>query len=390
MALEAVLLDLGNVLVFHDNAFLSERLSRRLGLSVAVIESRLPALNDPVNTGVFDKQGIRRAYLAAIGGAEIADDDFDRWFNSHFSVNRPMVFLVEKLIGRLKFALVSNTNAIHADFLIPQLPVLEKFEALCLSHQLKAAKPAAAIFETGLKAVAVAPSLTAFFDDIERYAQAASALGINGRVFRDVPGFVDDLRALGVSVEWNHLCDSLLADLKWHLPADEKEKSDLETMRHFLMRHSNEAFSRDAAPTHFTASSLVVNEAGDKVCLVHHKKTGRWLQPGGHIEHTDASVEAAALREIREETGCEAALYPPCRFPIDVDVHTLPPHQGKPPHVHLDIRYLAVAKSTATSAQLEEVHAAQWFTWAGALERCAPGDSLARLLEKGKALVTQV
>ena len=44
---------------------------------------------------------------------------------------------------------------------------------------------------------------------------------------------------------------------------------------------------------HFTASALVVDEAGARVCLVAHAKLGRLLQPGGHVEPTDIALVVA-------------------------------------------------------------------------------------------------
>ena len=44
-------------------------------------------------------------------------------------------------------------------------------------------------------------------------------------------------------------------------------------------------------PGHFTASAFVVSPDGTKVLLVEHARLGRWLQPGGHIEADDRTVE---------------------------------------------------------------------------------------------------
>ncbi len=49
-------------------------------------------------------------------------------------------------------------------------------------------------------------------------------------------------------------------------------------------------------PGHFTASAFVVSVDGDSILLIHHAKLGRWLQPGGHIEVDDASIEGATRR----------------------------------------------------------------------------------------------
>ena len=98
------------------------------------------------------------------------------------------------------------------------------------------------------------------------------------------------------------------------------------------------------------STALVVTPNGSKVCLVLHAKLGRWLQPGGHAEAADGGVmERTALREAREETGCEVVLHPTAPRPFDVDVHVIPARKDTPAHQHLDVREGVLA------AQLERI-----------------------------------
>lgn len=96
----------------------------------------------------------------------------------------------------------------------------------------------------------------------------------------------------------NRLIDALLG----LYPADLEERADVERMLH-LAAGLAEPFSREQLPAHFTASAAVVDPSGRRICLVDHVKLGRRLQPGGHVEPDDESPAAAALREVREETG---------------------------------------------------------------------------------------
>src|SRR5258708_38768772 len=94
----------------------------------------------------------------------------------------------------------------------------------------------------------------------------------------------------------------LLADFE---PEDRKEMDDLRQMRTFADWLQN-PLSRDQLAAHFTGSAVVTDPAGKRVCLVHHAKLGRWLQPGGHPEEADGgSLAATAWRGAPQGTGCE-------------------------------------------------------------------------------------
>jgi 8-oxo-dGTP pyrophosphatase MutT (NUDIX family) len=121
--------------------------------------------------------------------------------------------------------------------------------------------------------------------------------------------------------------------------ADDREEADRCAMLR-LARELDQPLSRDEPSAHFTASAFVIDEVCERVCLVTHAKLGRLLQPGGHIEPGDATLEAAALREAREETALELEFHPRAPRPFDLDIHRIPERPGEAAHFHLDVRYL--------------------------------------------------
>jgi 8-oxo-dGTP pyrophosphatase MutT (NUDIX family) len=170
------------------------------------------------------------------------------------------------------------------------------------------------------------------------------------------------------------------------LPEDDKEQADLALLRAYGASLA-EPFSRRQPVAHFTGSALVTD--GTRVALVFHRKLARWLQPGGHAEPEDGGdLSVTALREAREETGLPVRLHPTARRPLDVDVHAIPARADAAAHLHLDVRFLAVAEASAPLVkEAAEIAEVRWFTLEEALEE-ADDASLRRLLHKAAAYLS--
>jgi putative hydrolase of the HAD superfamily len=194
---DAVVLDLGNVLVFHDDALLFQRLAERGGRTADEVRAALREVWDPCNRGRLAGEALRHA-VGRAAGVELEAADFPDLWSCHFRFHDAVYPLVESLLGRVKVLLLSNTNATHLDWIRPRLPLLDRFDGLVLSYQVGVAKPDPAIFEQALKLAGTAAARTAFFDDVETYVQAARALGIQGHLFTDAPTFRGQLAALGL------------------------------------------------------------------------------------------------------------------------------------------------------------------------------------------------
>ena len=101
-----------------------------------------------------------------------------------------------------------------------------------------------------------------------------------------------------------------------------------------------DCFERSCAVGHITGSAWIVNRTGERVLLTHHRKLGRWLQPGGHSDG-DPDTLKVALREAREESGLDVRALDEAIF--DLDIHLIPARGHEPAHYHYDIRFLVQA-----------------------------------------------
>ena len=110
-----------------------------------------------------------------------------------------------------------------------------------------------------------------------------------------------------------------------------------------LMAEPDFASRNHFLPGHITASAFVVDPAAERLLLHHHRRLGRWLQMGGHMEAGE-SPRDAALREASEESGLRDLRLLVDRI-IDVDVHDIPASPREPAHRHFDLRFLAATRS---------------------------------------------
>jgi 8-oxo-dGTP pyrophosphatase MutT (NUDIX family) len=142
-------------------------------------------------------------------------------------------------------------------------------------------------------------------------------------------------------------------------PVDEREAASIERFLAELDRLER-PLDEHADPVHVTASAVVVGARG--VVLHRHKRLGLWLQPGGHIDPGE-TPEAAALREVEEETGfvCDAPVF------VHVDVH-----DGGRGHTHLDLRWRVRADGDPAPAE-DESQDVRWFAWDDAIAIADPG-----------------
>ncbi len=125
-----------------------------------------------------------------------------------------------------------------------------------------------------------------------------------------------------------------------------------------LLTTAGDPFSRDHfEPGHFTASGFVLSPDGDSVLLVLHRKLGRWLQPGGHVDPEDGDLFVAACREVAEETGVSGLKHVDGVF--DVDIHPIPARKIEPAHEHFDVRFLMRCEATDLTIS-DESHDAAW------------------------------
>lgn len=157
-----------------------------------------------------------------------------------------------------------------------------------------------------------------------------------------------------------------------------------DAMRHTYLAFldaADDACLRRCAPGHLTASTLVTDPDATRVLLTLHPRVGRWIQLGGHCEPGDASIQAAALREAREESGIGALELDP--VPLELHTHPITCSLGLPTR-HLDVRFLAVAPADAAPVRSDESDDLRFWP-VDALPENAEHDAIARMAALARA-----
>jgi 8-oxo-dGTP pyrophosphatase MutT (NUDIX family) len=184
--------------------------------------------------------------------------------------------------------------------------------------------------------------------------------------------------------------EGLVADLRHaiaHAPRDTpEERFEAWAWRALLDEHGAALLTRQAAPSHVTASAVVLSPDAALTCLVLHGRLGVWVQPGGHLEPEDMTLPLAAAREAEEETGLTGELLP--------DVVALSRHRApcRPGVVdwHLDVQHALVVPDSAEPGPLSylspESLQVAWWAVDGLPEAVAPG--VVAVVERAAALVS--
>ena len=92
-----------------------------------------------------------------------------------------------------------------------------------------------------------------------------------------------------------------IEELQAYKPFNDLEKSDLEMMLHIVKIYGDKALSRDNL-THFSSSSMILNQDHTKVLMVYHNIYKSYSWTGGHMDNNPYPLEVA-IKEAKEETG---------------------------------------------------------------------------------------
>ena len=104
---------------------------------------------------------------------------------------------------------------------------------------------------------------------------------------------------------------------------------------------------------------LPINPRTKEIFIVHHKKSGLWLSPGGHLDK-DETPEQAVNREITEELGVHDFFTQPPN-PFFFSMSTIE-NEKQTCKTHHDLWYPMQTDGSAFQIDTAEFHTTKWMT----------------------------
>jgi putative hydrolase of the HAD superfamily len=198
--ISVVLFDLGNVLL----PFEARRLAKKLTFHTHKSEDELLEIfgkdhifkdfeEGTITPSVFFDQIKQSASLSRISLSQFTD-----FFNDIFNEDPHVIQLLDQLKPNYRLGLISNTNTLHATYLMEKYPFFDQFDRIWFSHEVGARKPGPSIYQTALDYFNVPANETVFIDDTYGNVVGAQNLGMRGIHFLNYEQLSTELKQLGV------------------------------------------------------------------------------------------------------------------------------------------------------------------------------------------------
>jgi HAD superfamily hydrolase (TIGR01549 family) len=197
----AIIFDFGMVISTFDVDRFLRNLTPYTGKSILELRHVLAAVKGIVveyETGrLSTEEFIDRVFAAT--DLPLTRDQFRIAYNDIFTPITSTHDLIRRLKPSYRLGLLSNTSEWHFEHAIKTVDVFRLFDAVTLSFEVKALKPAATIYQDMLSKLGVPAKECVYIDDIQENVEAARDLGMHALRYTGYDRLVADLRAAGVT-----------------------------------------------------------------------------------------------------------------------------------------------------------------------------------------------
>jgi FMN phosphatase YigB (HAD superfamily) len=192
--------DLGNVLVKVDHLRFCRRLAALAALSPQEVYAQVfeSSLEPGYDTGRLTSREFYERVTAHFA-VVLAYSRFRELWCDIFDPMDGMAAVVSHLAARFPLFLLSNTNALHFEYIRERFSaILKPFQAFILSYQVGSRKPEAAIYQSLIRQADRPPEEILFLDDKLPFVEAARGQGLAAWQFHSPRELQQDLERHGL------------------------------------------------------------------------------------------------------------------------------------------------------------------------------------------------
>ena len=177
MSIEALIFDIGNVLVPFDWQPFRNRLQAGCSNLTPDVEKEFRQLIVRFDVGEMGGEMFSRLAIRMIG-FQGDEREFTSIWNGIFGSNPRMERSILALKDRFPLFLLSNTSDLHLAYLMQNYSVLQHFADGVFSFRARCAKPDRKIFETAIQQFGLQPEHTIYVDDLAPNVRSALDIGL--------------------------------------------------------------------------------------------------------------------------------------------------------------------------------------------------------------------
>jgi len=174
--IEALLFDIGNVLVTFDFRRAMQRLATQSHKPWEEISNSMLPLILALEMGAVDGEVFVEQAVAASSFRGTKNEFIDA-YSEIFDLNLPMVALVERWAVTRPLCILSNTSAVHLEYLRRAYPFFRHFRGGVYSHEARVMKPSDQIYEEVIARYHLVPERSLYIDDLVLNTEAGRRHG---------------------------------------------------------------------------------------------------------------------------------------------------------------------------------------------------------------------
>lgn len=198
MIIRALIFDFGGIILRTEDRTPRKALAERFGMSERELEWLVFASPSSIRASVgeitAEEHWQEVAKTLRVEASEI--DSIRKQFFAGDRLDHELVAFLRQKKGAYRIGLLSNAWGDLRNFLNHELGILDLFDEVIISAEVKVMKPDRAIYELAARKLGVNPNEAVFVDDMKENVEASIAAGMYGIHFRNTEQTLAEINSL--------------------------------------------------------------------------------------------------------------------------------------------------------------------------------------------------